>query len=252
MSIFINNGEHPEVFKTNEPIQDSNQELFQHDYFSEMMAKQKQTFENLAKAMQELKKKNSQQVRLQNGQWQNIGLQLNDLKEKLLEHDDHEKVMADWLKKLQEEHRQLHTNVTEEHITKQKLHEEIQAIRQETQAIIQQLQEFKTANEKLTSQMTEQVEVQKHVSDQIEKQAHTQQEVLERMDKQEAMAEKMLRQLDQIRFVIYERASNLVDKIENGYKLTTSYVYHLMNGKKQPFTIHSPDTKHRDEPKRIE
>lgn len=61
--------------------------------------------------------------------------------------------------------------------------------------------------------------------------------MLKRLDTQEALLDKLGRQLNHVRSILFERTNYLVDKIDEGYKLTSSYVYKLMTGSEQPFTF---------------
>ncbi|MCL6572457.1 MAG: hypothetical protein K6T88_12360 [Bacillus sp. (in: Bacteria)] len=58
-----------------------------------------------------------------------------------------------------------------------------------------------------------------------------------RLDNQEALIEKISRQLNHIRSILFERTNYLATKIDDGYKITSSYVYKLMTGSDQPLTF---------------
>ncbi|MDQ6597448.1 hypothetical protein E2K98_06635 [Bacillus salipaludis] len=62
-------------------------------------------------------------------------------------------------------------------------------------------------------------------------------QVLTRLDRQEALTEKILRQINHIRSILFERTNYLATKIEDGYKVTSTYVYKLMTGSEQPLTF---------------
>jgi hypothetical protein len=57
------------------------------------------------------------------------------------------------------------------------------------------------------------------------------------LDKQEALTEKIYRQLNHIRSILFERTNYLAEKMDEGYKLTSSYVYNLMTGNDQPVSF---------------
>lgn len=62
-------------------------------------------------------------------------------------------------------------------------------------------------------------------------------DVLKRLDHQEALTEKIYRQLNHLRSIIFERTNYLATKVEEGYKITSSYIYKLMTGAEQPLTF---------------
>ncbi|MBI0577134.1 hypothetical protein IEC97_07155 [Neobacillus cucumis] len=62
-------------------------------------------------------------------------------------------------------------------------------------------------------------------------------QVLTRLDRQEALTEKILRQINHIRSILFERTNYLATKIEDGYKVTSTYVYKLMTGSDQPLSF---------------
>ncbi|MEH7491948.1 hypothetical protein [Neobacillus niacini] len=88
-----------------------------------------------------------------------------------------------------------------------------------------------------------QEELQKQLSEKISKQEEFQTGVLTRLDQQEALTEKISRQLNHIRSILFERTNYLAEKIDEGYKITSSYVYNLMTGSDQPVTFYLMNNK---------
>lgn len=110
--------------------------------------------------------------------------------------------------------------------------------------IANQLNEIRTNNQKHTEYeeliihlLKTQEELQKQLSEKISKQEEFQTVVLNRLDQQEALTEKIYRQLNHIRSILFERTNYLAEKIDEGYKITSSYVYNLMTGSDQPITF---------------
>ncbi|CAM4078550.1 hypothetical protein [Lederbergia lenta] len=58
--------------------------------------------------------------------------------------------------------------------------------------------------------------------------------------------EKVVRQIDHIRSILFERMTYLAEKVENGYRLTSSYVYKLMTGANQPFALFMANEKQKE------
>ncbi|PFP25832.1 hypothetical protein COJ96_18925 [Bacillus sp. AFS073361] len=99
------------------------------------------------------------------------------------------------------------------------------------------LERSEAMNHQLVKQMNEQLEIQKEVSEKMTKQEEFQGGVLLRLDNQEALMDKISRQINHIRSILFERTNYLAAKIDDGYKITSSYVYKLMTGTEQPLTF---------------
>lgn len=116
--------------------------------------------------------------------------------------------------------------------------------------VANQLNEISTSHKKHTEYeeliihlLKTQEELQKQLSEKISKQEEFQTGVLTRLDQQEALTEKISRQLNHIRSILFERTNYLAEKIDEGYKITSSYVYNLMTGSDQPITFYLMNNK---------
>lgn len=116
--------------------------------------------------------------------------------------------------------------------------------------IANQLNEISSSHQKHTEYeeliihlLKTQEELQKQLSEKISKQEEFQTGVLTRLDQQEALTEKISRQLNHIRSILFERTNYLAEKIDEGYKITSSYVYNLMTGSDQPVTFYLMNNK---------
>lgn len=181
MGLFINNSEHPDVYKNRRNLQPSNQMVSRQDFLSELINEQKKTNVALKKALSDLGLQSQHQEEIQINQWHNVADQLIDLKTRLERYED--------------------------------------------------------ANHQLVVQMNEQFELQKEVAEKMTKQEAFQGGVLQRLDTQEALMDKISRQIQHIRSILFERTNYLATKIDDGYKITSSYVYKLMTGSDQPLTF---------------
>jgi len=99
------------------------------------------------------------------------------------------------------------------------------------------LEKNEEVNQQLVLQMNEQLELQKIAAEKLEKQEDFQEGVLKRLDNQEALLDKLGRQINHIRSILFERTNYLAAKIDDGYKITSSYIYKLMTGSEQPLTF---------------
>jgi hypothetical protein len=181
MGLFINNSEHPEVYKNKQNLQPSNQVVSRQDFLSDLIYEQKKTNVVLKKALSELGLQSQHQEEIQINQWHSVADQLKDLKTRLERYED--------------------------------------------------------ANHQFVLQMNEQFELQKEVAEKMRKQEEFQGGVLQRLDTQEALMDKISRQIQHIRSILFERTNYLATKIDDGYKITSSYVYRLMTGSEQPLTF---------------
>ncbi|MEH7076595.1 hypothetical protein [Neobacillus drentensis] len=181
MGLFINNNEHPEVYKNTHPSETSNQVISRQDFLSELMKEQQKANAALEKALSELGFKTRIQEETQLTHWNYVGEQLVDLRKRLDSNED--------------------------------------------------------TNHQLIVQMNEQLELQKEFAETLTKQEEFQAGVLQRLDTQEALIDKITRQINHIRSILFERTNYLAAKIDEGYKITSSYVYKLMTGSDQPLTF---------------
>jgi hypothetical protein len=113
-----------------------------------------------------------------------------------------------------------------------------------------QLNELRTNNlrqkeyeELIIHLLKTQEELQKQLSEKFNQQEEFQSGVLTRLDQQEALTEKIFRQINHIRSILFERTNYLAEKIDEGYKITSSYVYNLMTGSDQPVTFYLMNNK---------
>ncbi|MBV7504606.1 hypothetical protein KW850_04905 [Bacillus sp. sid0103] len=181
MGLFINNSDHPDVYKNKRQLHTSNQVVSRQDFLSELINEQHKANTALEKALSELGNQTQLQEKTQFSQWNHVGEQLNDLRNRMERYED--------------------------------------------------------ANHQLVLQMNKQLELQIEVVEKITKQEEFQSGVLQRLDTQEALMDKISRQINHIRSILFERTNYLATKIDEGYKITSSYVYKLMSGSEQPLTF---------------
>lgn len=208
MGIFINRKDHPDVFKNNENISAPNQDYMKHDYISEYIDEQQRANVSLINSFNEMKHRFHEQEGIQSSHWNELTSQLHVLKINTQSQKEFEEQMIRWLKALDEKNSQL-----------------------------------QTANLELSLQISAQMELQKQLSEKFSNQEEFQVGVLNRLDQQEALTEKISRQLNHIRSILFERTNYLAQKMEEGYKLTSSYVYNLMTGSDQPLTFYKLNKK---------
>ncbi|MGY0694925.1 hypothetical protein ACW2QC_19520 [Virgibacillus sp. FSP13] len=237
MGLFMNKGEHPDVFMNQSSIEEPNQSFFKIDYFKELVKSQKKMNDSLFRSFHELEFLYQQQQHTQAREWKEIGDQLHALKECNLQHEKFKRDAMEWLTMLDENNKDMHRLLEEEGLLKQGVLEEINSVNQSNQEIVNQLGKYEFFHEQLTNQMNELFDLHKEMSSKIANQDENQNKTLNHLEKQEALMEKAVRQITHLRSILFERTNFLAEKIENSYKLTSSFVYNLVTGSDQPLTF---------------
>ncbi|EKN65687.1 hypothetical protein BABA_18881 [Neobacillus bataviensis LMG 21833] len=196
MGLYINKRNHPEVYKNEQNLNESNQSFSRQDFLAELISDQQKANNALNQALAELGLRYSQQEESKVHQWNQIDTQLKDLRNRLEKNEE--------------------------------------------------------ANQQLAMQMNEQLELQKTAAEKMEKQEELQGSVLKRLDNQDALLDKLARQVNHIRSILFERTNYLASKIDDGYKLTSSYVYKLMTGSEKPLTFFLMNHKNEESQKKAD
>lgn len=252
MGLFINKGNHPDVFNSKMNIIEPNQEQSKSDYLSELIKEQNEAFNSMHDRFRELENLLGQQKNRQTNHWEIIGKQLNEIKESNSKHEVIENQVMDWLTKLDNKNMKLQESLGNERIVGQELMDRINSVNESNFEIVNKLAQHETANEQLALKMNEQLELQKIMSNQISSHEDVQNVILNRLDTQEGLTEKILLQIDHIRTIFFERTHYLVEKIEDSYKITSSYVNKLMAGSNQQLAHYKMKQKQVEKHKSIE
>jgi hypothetical protein len=202
LGLYINKKKHPEVYKNSLDFEEPNQVFVKTDYLSTFIDEQIEANVSINRVLDDMKQQFIEQGAAQASNWDIISSQLKELSNNNLLHKQSEEQIVEWIKVLDEKNSRL-----------------------------------QAANELLATKINEQVELQKQFSREFTKQEKFQTEVLSRLDKQEALTEKIYRQINHIRSILFERTNYLAEKMDEGYKLTSSYVYNLMTGNDQPVSF---------------
>ncbi|WP_141554365.1 hypothetical protein [Virgibacillus ndiopensis] len=239
----MNKGEHPDVFMNQGSIAEPNQDYFKMDYFQELVKEQKRLNESLLTSYRNLNFGFNEQKITQARRWQDIGNELAALKETNLQHEKFESNAMEWLTMLDENSEKMKEMLEQEGLLKQEVIDQINHVSKSNQDIVHQLGKYETTNQQLTIQLEELFDLHKQMSDKFSKHDENQNQVLNQLENQEAMMEKTFRQINNIRSILFERASFLAEKIEDSYQLTSSAVYKLLTGSEQPLTLYMQNKK---------
>lgn len=198
-----------------------------------MVEEQKKMNEKLLGSLHDLRVLNQQQEHRKAKHWNEIGEQLEELKESSLQHEQFENKTKEWLTKLDANNLELQKTLQEEGLLNQEMLDQLNHLTESNQKIIHQLGQYQD----LQDQLNDLMELNKNMSEKMDGNEDKQEKVIDRLENQEALMEKTTRQLDNLRSVIYERASHLTEQIEEGYNLTSTFFYKLITGSNQPLNL---------------
>ena len=253
----MNKSDHPDVYKNKKNVSTSNKEYVRRNFLNDLLNEQQKTNHVLNETINELKSQYKQHKKTQNTKWKSVNRKIHYLNKSNQQHTETDNKILQQLDTLDEKNTDL-ISLLAESILKQ-----INHLTQSNKEISNRIEKTEAAKEQLFMGLTEQRVFQKEVVDRlanheeiqkavIEKLAHQEEfqtEVLRRLDSQEALTEKIFRQINHIRSILFERTNDLATKIEDGYKLTSTYVYKLMTGSDQPMTFTMIKDKKKEENK---
>ncbi|ULT59169.1 hypothetical protein L1999_11860 [Neobacillus drentensis] len=237
MGLFINKKEHPNLFKNSNQLKETNQVEARQDFLTELIMEQQKANTALNQALSELQIRYKEQTDAQNTQWKQVDYQLSDLKNSTFRQQKFENEMVTNLHSLHEKNVHLEAIIEKETQVRESLSGQISQISKTCDSIAERLDKNEDTQLQLAQQMQEQLEMQKQAAEKLTKQEEIHGGMLERLDQQDALLDKLARQINHIRSILFERTNYLAGKIEDGYKLTSSYVYKLMTGSEQPLTF---------------
>ncbi|MDC3417140.1 hypothetical protein [Aquibacillus salsiterrae] len=231
MGLFINNDDHPDVYKNNGQLEDNNQQQFRLNYYSEMIKEHKELNNSLSKSFQRLNSHYQQHQINEQNQWQAMEEQLqklanNQQKDKAFQQDALVR-----FNELTEQQKNLQHNLAASENTKSTILQELGQLHETNNQMLHQLESVESKSEEQLAMINQLIDTNQQLTKQLEQQSKTNERIDERLDNQEALMEKALRQLEHFRSIIFERSSDLAEKIEENYKATSQYVYELMTGK---------------------
>ena len=234
MGLFINHDHHPNVYKNQENVHATNQAFVKYNSLTGLLNEQQKANRELMRSLAELESRYEQQEIAQNGQWKLLKYQIKDLKVNHFHRVEFENQLVQRLETLDKKNSHLQEIVERENPVTKPILEEINSLNNSNREMADRLKENEACNQGLSAQLNEQMNLQKEITEKLSIHEERQVDVLKRLDKQEALTEKISRQLNHIRSIIFERTNYLAMKLEDGYKLTASHVYKLMQGTNQP------------------
>lgn len=107
MGLFINESQHPTVFKNTGELNAVNQVECRSDYLSELVKEQQASNKSFHVAINGIRNAQYNFDRRQSRQWNEIKGRLSELKELNAQHEKMEHLVIDWLEKLENQNKKL-------------------------------------------------------------------------------------------------------------------------------------------------
>lgn len=206
MGLFINENQHPRVFKNNGELISANQVEFQSDYLSELVKEQQLSNQSVQQAIYSLENTQTEFSEQQLTQWKEIDKRLSELKELHSQHQILEHEVLD----IRQSHGEIVNRLDQFGVGNNE--------------VVNRLEQVKSANEKMMSKIDEQHTLHQTMAKQVSTINKSQKELVNRVDAQEGLMEKIIHQIDNVRFNLFERTNFLEEKIEKLYKSSIEYI----------------------------
>ena len=245
MGLYVNKSDHPDVYKNKKNVSTSNQEYVRRNFLNDLLNEQQKTNHALSETINELKSQYKQYKKTQNTKWKSVNRKIHYLKKSNQQHTETDNKILQQLDTLDEKNTDLISLLAESilkqinHLTQsnKEISNRIEKTEADKEQLFMGLTEQRVFQKEVVDRLADHEEIQKAVIEKLSHQEEFQTEVLRRLDSQEALTEKIFRQINHIRSILFERTNDLATKIEDGYKLTSTYVYKLMTGSDQPMTF---------------
>lgn len=238
MALFMNKKDNPKLYKNNCNISAPNQDYYQTNYMADMVAEQKKVNQSLQQSLDHLKKLYASQKYFHASQWTTVSKKLHELQEWHRDREHFEKNIDHKLTLLNRKGAVLQNTFEKEMGEHQEIKAGINKLHTSNEHIISQLKEHETVHAKLAVTIDDVHHMQQQVTKSVNNQEKNYQDIASQMENQAALLEKIVRQVDYLKSVLYERASYLAEKVEDGYNLTSAYVYKLFKGDEHPMTLY--------------
>lgn len=250
MAIFINTGEHPNVYKNNEPVIGKNQSYYRKDYFTELLKAQEQVNETLVESLTHLKKMHTQETDLHHAKYRELQSRLVKLSEQATERENFEGFVRDSVNIMSEKNNELQGAIEQESKFHHTMLDEMTDINQSNRQIMQRLDEHEALTEEIDRLINEITNFQKTVEQENADRNVQHDLVIDRLENQEALMEKTLRQMNNLRMALFERTNHLAEKIEESYSITATYVYNMLTASTPLVTLLAREEKKQKQSKK--
>ncbi|WP_442593963.1 hypothetical protein [Neobacillus sp. D3-1R] len=239
----LNNWQHPsKVFKPAQPKPQSNQESFRLNFLSEFVSKQISQNHNLNQSMNEIihsVEQSHQKMDFIICENENQKNQSDVFLEKVINQEKLTEEVLSSLNNLREQQSQLSDSMMNEKWMNEAILDQLSFQDQQLRNTNLQLENYVNLAQNLSLQLVQQEKILKEMDQKIQVHDIYHSTVMDRLDKQDAFNEKVIRQIDHLKSILYERVSNIIEKIESSYHSTTDYFNGIINqsGFMKPFLL---------------
>lgn len=248
MGIFMNTSVYPDMFKNTREIQEPNQTFFQYDIVSERRKEQQRVNEAVNTSIHDIKLLvQHQESSRQRGE----ELVAQQLQAHHQEMQSFKRNIMERLAMLEENDNKMYQLVESEKRLNKEAADQVKKLHHSNQKIVEEVRASQALHEKLFTQVEASMELQDEIFHHVVKQenqyelmkdefvehVNDQNKIKERLNIHEALLEKVVRQMDHFRSILYERTNYLAEKIEKGYKMTSSSIHQLISTQQKPYTF---------------
>ncbi|MHC0035613.1 hypothetical protein [Pseudoneobacillus sp. C159] len=253
----INKYQDSKVFTPKKRDNLSNQQSYRLNYLSEYLSeqmKQNQSItENLNKITSSMNETQKDQVIKMNeiisGQQQQT-LQSNQFINKILSQEKINEEIITSLNQLKGNHIEMGKSLQTEQQINQAILDQLNFQDQQFRETNKRLENYVTLATKLSEQLLIQEQILKGMGQKLDVQDVYHTTVMNKLEKQEALNEKIIRQIDHLKSIVYERATLILEKVEQSFQSTSEYFQEIFTkaGFSKPFLLQGrPKEKTSDE-----
>ncbi len=237
MGLYMNAKAHEGLYRNHNSIPTSNQRFFHSNYLADLLKEQKDTNRSLVLAHHQLKQQQLQQLSEQRGNWQEANHQLKRLLEMKSKQEIMEQKNNEHLQHISAYQQQMKHHIEQQDTGHEAMEQQLKGLLQTQAETSKQLKQMETSNQQLIEKIEQLTTQQQEMATALTAHKSHQEDVLERLENQEATLEKVVRQLTNLRSIVFERTSHLVEKVEGSYSVTAAYVYKLLTKSDEPIEI---------------
>ncbi|GAB2559229.1 hypothetical protein [Gracilibacillus alcaliphilus] len=193
----------------------SNQDIFIYDHASEKEQKQLEIQKEEANKLQQL----HQDIFVRNQQLKRLEKKLKEIDEDKKYDQQLQAEVLNRLDVLDEHTNNKNKQLKDVFAMYEMAKEETQEMKHNQEAFHAKLEKIEITNENISRTMEKQDTRLDEIQHQINQKEEAYTELYERLDKQEAWLEKLMRQVHDLRSIIYERADEIINKVEKSIQL---------------------------------
>lgn len=205
MGLYINNREHPGVFRNTNHLVEPNQVEFLRDSITDFIEEQLDSNQSLKQAFKVLSDTQNRLSQQQSRRWQDIEERLVELKYLTSRHEQLEHDVIDWLEKLDTQNTTLHSMMDHEQLEKKKLVQTVKETKAAYEKVIQQLEhdvinrfgQLENQNTALYEMAKQEQHERQCLMGKVEKIELAHEELMEQLGQFETTKEEIVNRLDQ-------------------------------------------------------